>query len=158
MKRTLPLIAALGLGLVGPALAAQEHLVPGDKAARHFPEGTPVVIVGRISSQPRNATFSHEHKMQVSVGQGATDYTLHLKDARIIGPNGHEAKISDLQDRWWVRAQGRVMDDPRRIEVTTLRVFSKTRDNLKGSPYYRSGMAHGYVTAVAGSRQTYRHR
>jgi hypothetical protein len=124
-----------------------------------YSEGTRVVIVGRISSQPRNAKFAHERKMQVSVGPRRADYTLHLNDARITGPNGGVGQVSDLRDRWWVRAEGRVMGDSKRIDVSRLQVLSKTRDNLKGTAYYRAGMPHGYVTAVAGSRQSMpRHR
>jgi hypothetical protein len=149
MQRLLITSLALGLGLVAaPGSAARP------KAARQFAEGTRVVIVGRISSQPRNAAIAHERKMQVSVGPNRADYTLHLNDARITGPNGGVAQVSDLQDRWWVRAEGRVMDDPKRIQVSRVQVLSKTRDNLKGTAYYRPGMAHGYVTAVAGSRQS----
>ena len=150
MRQLIPVAAAISLGLTAPALQARPQ------AAKQFPEGTRVVIVGRISSQPRNATFVHEKKMQVSVGPNQTDYTLHLKDARITGPNGHEAGISDLRDKWWVRAEGYVMDDPKRIHVENLRVFSKNRENLLGSAYYRPGEPHGYVTAVAGSRQIFR--
>jgi hypothetical protein len=151
MHRTLPFLA-LGLGVLAPAAVFATVSKP---AAKQFAAGTPVVIVGRVSSQPRNATFVHEHKMQVSVGPNRTDYTLHLKGAKIFGPNGAEAQVSDLRDRWWVRAEGRVMDDPKRIEVSKLQVFSKTGDSLKGTAYYKSGLPHGYVTAVAGSRQTF---
>ena len=152
MQRASYLIAALGLGLVAPSSAAP----PYDDAAREFRKGTPVVVVGRISSQPRNSGFTHEGKMQVSVGPNRRDYTLHLNDALITGPNGGVAGISDIQDRWWVQAEGRVMDDPRRIEVKRMRVFSKRRENLLGTAYYRPGMPHGYVTAVSTSRQQYR--
>jgi hypothetical protein len=151
MHRTYRLTAALGL--IGCCIAAVAASAK-DRVPR-FAEGTPVVIVGRISSQPRNVAFAHEKKMQVSVGPRAVDFTLHLDDAKIIGPNGHEARISDIQDKWWVRAEGRVMDDSRRIDVTRMRVFSKHRENLKGTAYYRPGLPHGYIIAVAGSRQVY---
>jgi hypothetical protein len=149
MQRSFAFTVTLALGLLGPG----SHAAGADPAVRQFPETTPVVIVGRISSQPRNAGFAHEKKMQVSVGQDATDYTLHLKGARIIGPNGHEARVSDLQDKWWVRAEGSVMSDPRRIQAYTVRVFSKTLDNLKGTRYNRPGMAHGYVIAMPEARR-----
>jgi len=153
MHRSFLMLTAVGVGLVvAPGWAARPH------AAMHYPEGTRVVIVGRVSSQPRNVKFAHERKMQVSVGPRRADYTLHLNDAKIFGANGGEAQVSDLRDRWWVRAEGRVMDDAKRIDVSRVRVLSKTRDNLKGTAYYRTGMAHGYVTAVAGSRQTWPRR
>lgn len=153
MQCSLVSASTLGLGLIATAVNAAPR-----RAAVQYPEGTRVVIVGRISSQPRNATVAHERKMQVSVGPNRTDYTLHLNDARITGPRGGEGQVSDLRDRWWVRAEGRVMDDPKRIDVSRIQVLSKTRDNLKGTAYYRPGMAHGYVTAVAGSRQSMPHR
>lgn len=153
MRHSILTAGVLGLGLTATAISAAPR-----RAAVQYPEGTRVVIVGRISSQPRNVTVAHERKMQVSVGPNRTDYTLHLNDARITGPNGGVAQVSDLRDRWWVRAEGRVMDDPKRIDVSRVQVLSKTRDNLKGTAYYRPGMAHGYVTAVAGSRQTTRRR
>jgi hypothetical protein len=153
MRNSILTAGVLSLGLTATAISAAPR-----RAAVQYREGTRVVIVGRISSQPRNATIAHERKMQVSVGPNRTDYTLHLNDARITGPNGGVAQVSDLRDRWWVRAEGRVMDDPKRIDVSRVQVLSKTRDNLKGTAYYRAGMAHGYVTAVAGSRQSTRRR
>jgi hypothetical protein len=153
MQRSLLTLSALGLGLLAtPGWAARP------RAAVQYPEGTRVVIVGRISSQPRNAKFAHERKMQVSVGPHRADYTLHLNDAKIIGRNGGVGQVSDLRDRWWVRAEGRVMSDAKRIEVSRLQVLSKTADNLKGTAYYRAGLPHGYVTAVAGSRQSMPYR
>lgn len=108
-------------------------------------EGTPVVIVGMISSQPRDAGVAQEKKMQVAVGPSKSDYTLHLKDARLFGLAGQEVAISDLQDKWWVRAEGRVMDDPRRIDVSSLRIIGKDLPGLKRTAYYRSGFDQGYV-------------
>lgn len=154
MQRSFLTVTALGVGLIATAASA----APRHRAAMQYPEGTRVVIVGRVSSQPRNVKFAHERKMQVSVGPRRADYTLHLKDARITGPNGGVAQVSDLRDRWWVRAEGRVMDDTKRIQVSRVQVLSKTGDNLKGTAYYRAGMPHGYVTAVAGTRQSMPHR
>lgn len=152
MQRSLLTFSALGLGLVATPGWARP------KAAVQYPEGTRVVIVGRVSSQPRNAKFAHERKMQVSVGPRRADYTLHLNDAKITGANGGVGQVSDLRDRWWVRAEGRVMSDPKRIQASRVQVLSKTADNLKGTAYYRAGLPHGYVTAVAGSRQSMPHR
>jgi len=148
MQRSLLTLSAVGLALVATPGWARP------KAAVQYPEGTRVVIVGRVSSQPRNAKFAHERKMQVSVGPNRADYTLHLNDAKITGVRGGVGQVSDLRDRWWVRAEGRVMSDAKRIDVSRLQVLSKTADNLKGTAYYRAGLPHGYVTAVAGSRQT----
>jgi hypothetical protein len=153
MSRSTLALTVLALG----ALSATASAAPR-RAAMQYPEGTHVVIVGRISSQPRNVKFAHERKMQVSVGPKRRDYTLHIDDARIVGPNGGVGQVSDLRDRWWVRAEGRVMDDPKRIDVSNVRVISKTRESLKGTVYNRTGLPHGYVTAVAGSRQSYPQR
>ena len=152
MFRLLFTLAALGLGLAGSSRAASLRTTP------YYPEHTRVLIVGRISSQPRNVLFAHEQKMQVSVGPRRMDYTLHLKHARITGPNGGVAQVSDLRDRWWIRAEGRVMDDPQRIQVARLQVFSKTRNTLRGTAYYQRGRPHGYVTLVAAARERYRRR
>lgn len=158
MNRSSLFSVALAVG-VAASMTAGAAAQARTRAVRHFPEGTWVTLVGRISSQPKNGTFVHEHKMQVSVGPHSKDYTLHLKHATIIGPNGHRAQISDMQDRWWVRAEGRVMNDPLRIMVSRMKVFRKGGDSLQGTAYYRPGKPYGYVTAVAGSRQTYpRHR
>ena len=146
-------LAALTLGALSASVSAAPR-----RAAMQYPEGTRVVIVGRVSSQPRNAKFAHERKMQVSVGPNRRDYTLHIDHARILGMNGGVGQVSDLRDRWWVRAEGRVMDDPKRIEVSSVRVISKSRDSLVGTNYNRTGMPHGYVTAVAGSRESYPRR
>lgn len=152
MSRLLFTLAALRIGLTGTSEAAPRRAIP------QYPEHTRVLIVGRISSQPRNVLFSHEQKMQVSVGSNRKDYTLHLRHARIIGPNGGVAQVSDLRDRWWVRAEGRVMDDPQRIQVSRLQVFSKTRNNLRGTAYYQRGRPHGYVMVVAAAREYSRRR
>jgi hypothetical protein len=157
MNRSSVFSVALALG-VAASIAGAAVAQARTPAVRHFPEGTWVTVVGRISSQPKNGTFVHEHKMQVSVGPHSKDYTLHLRHATIIGPNGHRAQISDMQDRWWVRAEGRVMNDPLRVMVSRMKVFRKGGDSLQGTAYYRPGKPYGYVTAVAGSRQSYPRR
>jgi hypothetical protein len=122
-------------------------------------EGTPVIIVGRVSSPPRGSL--NEQKMQVAVGPQRADYTLHFGDAVVKGMRGRKIDEDRLDDGMWVRAEGHVMDDPRRIRVDRMRVISRDkRRSLVGTRYYRRGYAHGYVawprSRVAGTRQYYR--
>jgi hypothetical protein len=115
-----------------------------------LPEGTPVIIVGRVSSPP-NGTLG-EQKMQVALGADRTDFTLHFGDAYVLkGPNGEGIDEDAFDDGQWVRAEGRVMDDPRRIKVSRVRLIS-TREmaTLHGSPYNRPGFAYGYLQWPAG--------
>jgi hypothetical protein len=146
MKRATPLAMALSMGIAMPAQAG---------APRLFTEGTPVVIVGVVSSQPRDIGVATEQKMQVAVGRERIDYTLHLKDARLYGYHGQPIKADHFRDRMWVRAEGRLMDDPRRIRVAELEVVGMDLPDLRRTAYYRRGDEHGYITAVAGSRETY---
>ncbi len=144
-------VAAAGLmslALAGSA-AAQEI------GARPVDRGTPVVIVGAISSQPRDFGFFHEKKMQVAVGEEKTDHTLHLGNAKFFDASGRELAKSDLLDKWWVRAEGTVMKDPRRINVTRLVVIGKEPTAYRQSSYFRPGHAQGYVVVenVAGARE-----
>jgi hypothetical protein len=110
-----------------------------------LPEGTPVQVVGVVSSQPRDVGVAVERKMQVAIGPDRTDYTLHLRDARMFDMDGTEIAASDFRDRWWVRAVGTVMDDSRRIDVTRLQVLAKEDESFRTSQYYRQQFAHGYV-------------
>jgi hypothetical protein len=116
-------------------------------------QGTPVVIVGEITSQPQGIIA--EEKMQVAIGPGKVDYTLHMSDAKMLGQHGQSIGEDDLLDKMWVRAEGTVMDDPRRIKVTRLQVVGKDPPSLKQSAFFRPGLEQGYVMAVAGSRQTF---
>jgi hypothetical protein len=159
MKRVLPiaftLSAVLLLGVAPPAAAA-------------LPDGTPVVVVGQISSPPRGAI--NEQKMQVAVGYSRSDYTLHFRDAVVKGPYGERWDEDPLDEGQWVRAEGYVMDDPRRIKVTRMRVISEQEmSSIQGTPYYRAGAPYGYLTyltsgptvvrsRVAGTRYYYRYR
>ena len=139
MKRALPLALALALGVVLGAPA---------QAQNQFAEGTPVVVIGKVSSQPRDAGFAQEKKMQVEVGPNRTDYTLHLSEANLYNFHGGELGISDLEDKMWVRAEGTVMDDPRRIQVSRLQVIGMNVSSLEGTSYRRAGHNHGYVTSL----------
>lgn len=133
-----------------------------EKPHTQLPEGTAVVIVGRVSSPPKGEL--NEQKMQIAVGPRKVDYTVHIGRAAVIkGPNGEEVDEDAFDDGQWIRAEGRVMDDPRRIMASRVRLIT-TRElgSLRGSPYYRRGFAHGYLTwpageaRVAGSRMVYR--
>lgn len=147
MKRTVFYAAAFALGLTGTAARADQP--------RQFNEGTPVVIVGEISSQPKNAKFVHESKLQVATGPNKKDHTLHVKGAKIFNANGKELAKSDLQDRMWIRAEGTVMDDPRRIKVTRMTVLGRDQLAFRNSPYYETAYNEGYVERVAGSREVF---
>src|SRR4051794_2101729 len=58
-----------------PEAAVQPQAVP------RIAEGTPVVVVGVITSEPK--AIVSENKMQVAVGPARMDYTLHLSDAKM---------------------------------------------------------------------------
>ena len=141
MRKAVPLALALALGMAASAQAQS-------RKERGFAEGTPVVIVGMVSSQPRDAGFVNEKKMQVAVGTAKRDYTLHLKDAKLYGQHGGELGISDFQDKMWVRAEGRMMDDPRRVAVGRLQVIGKDVPSLAHTAYNRRGFEHGYIMAT----------
>jgi len=147
MKHRLPLALVLGVTLAAVAQAQAPNTIP------RFAQGTPVVIVGEITSQPQGIIA--EEKMQVAIGPGKVDYTLHMSDAKMLAQHGQSIGADDLVDKMWVRAEGTVMDDPRRIKVTRLQVIGKDLPGLKQSAFYRPGLDQGYVTAVAGSRQTF---
>jgi hypothetical protein len=179
MKRTFPLALALTAGAVGLAHAQTPNTLCGSissitaaslissptaaiatvgQAAEPprisgFAQGTAVVVVGEITSQPKST--AGEEKMQVGIGPAKTDFTLHLKDAKLYGLNGSTIGADDLDDKMWVRAEGTVMDDPRRIKVTRLQVIGKDLPGLRASPFFRAGLDQGYVMAVAGTRQFY---
>jgi len=178
MKQVLPLAFALAVGV--PALAqgqipdkgirgdrgavivaqAGAQPVPGvdrrpqvGPALPRFAEGTPVVIVGEISSQPKDIV--NEKKAQVAIGPAKMDFTLHLSDAKMFSYPGASIQPNDLVDKMWVRAEGTVMDDPRRIKVTRLQVIGKDMPSLQRSAFFRPGFNQGYIVAVAGSREIY---
>jgi hypothetical protein len=123
------------------------------QAAPRLAEKTPVVVVGMIASEPKSIVS--ESKMQVAVGPAKTDYTLHLSDAKMYDSYGAVIKADKLADKMWVRAEGAIMDDPKRIKVTRLQVVGKDMPGLKQSAFYRPGFDQGYLMAVAGSRQIF---
>jgi hypothetical protein len=83
------------------------------------------------------------------------NFTLHLRDAQLYNLFGAKVGTDDLEDRMWVRAEGTMMNDPRRIHVTKLQVIGKDLPGLRRSAFYRPGYEQGYVMAAAGSRQIY---
>lgn len=142
------LLLACATALVGPARA-------DEAPSGAFPRGARVVVVGPITSQPRNAGVVVENKLQVGIGPARQDYTLHIKDAQLLGMEGSRIEKSALKDRMWIRAEGEVMDRSRRIKVDRLQVIGKDLPWLKQSAFYRPGFDEGYVFAVAGSREIY---
>jgi len=146
MKQVLTLAALMVAALVSPTQAKEKR-----NAA--FPKGTPVVVVGPITSPPKGEL--NEQKMQVGIGPERADYTLHFRDARLLGLHGEKIDEDGFDSRQWVRAEGTVMGNPRRIKVSRVQVISSDEAGFPGTPFARPGFAHGYVLSVAGSRATY---
>jgi len=144
MNRVLPLVCAAALGMTIPMAAPARAQRAG---APLFRRGTPVVVLGRITSPPKGAV--EEKKMQVAIGPEKTDYTLHFRNAELYGIHGQKIDEDGLDDGQWVRADGRVMNDPRRIEVRRVQVVAPDEPALKRSAFYRTGYDFGYVSAVA---------
>jgi hypothetical protein len=123
------------------------------QAIPRLPEGTPVVLVGEITSSPK--AIIREHRMQVAVSPARMTYTLHLSGATVYDAHGAVIKPHRLADKMWVRAEGTVMTDPWRIKAKQVQVIGKDMSSLQQSAFYRPGFEHGYLMAIAGSRQTY---
>jgi len=164
MKRELFLMLGLSAGLAASANAqatavgaTQQNPAAGTavvaQAAPRLAENTPVVVVGEITSEPKSIVS--ENKMQVAVGPAKTDYTLHLSDAKMYDNYGAVIKPDKLAGKMWVRAEGSIMNDPRRIKVSRLQVVGKDMAGLKQSAFYRPGFDQGYLMAVAGSREIF---
>jgi hypothetical protein len=134
------------LGLLAPARAAET------KAAT-FAKGTPVVVVGRITSPPKGEL--NEKKMQVAIGPDKSDYTLHFRKAEVLGLRGQKLDEDGLDDGMWVRAEGAMMGDPRRVEVRRIQVIAPDDKEHKRSAFYRSGYDFGYISSVAGIREVF---
>jgi hypothetical protein len=113
-------------------------------------EGTPVIMVAEVTSQPND--LKQEKKMQVKVGNDQTAYTLHMKDAVIRDVNGKVMDTNDLVDKMWVRAEGHVMEDAQRIHVTRLVVLGMNAEDYRGGPYFSAGHTNGYLFQVDGDR------
>lgn len=146
MKRMFTTAFTLTLGLLPASGVRADHEKP-------LSAGTPVTLVGVISSQPRNSGFAVEEKFQVAVGPDHTDHTLHVNDALMYDTLGNRIYVSDLRDKWWVKADGTLMKDPRRVKVTRLTLISRDPNGFRQSAFFRPGMDSGYVETVAGERQ-----
>jgi hypothetical protein len=139
---------------IAPAIVAVGLLATAAGAAKKvhtkLPEGTAVVIVGRIASPPRGEI--NEQKMQVAVGPQGVEYTLHFRGSKVLkGPNGEHVDEDPFDEGQWVRGEGRIMGDPRRIKVSRIRLIStREMSSLRGNPYNRRGFSHGYLTWPAG--------
>lgn len=146
MKAKLGIVcAAAVLGLLTPARA--------ENKGSGFVKNTPVVVVGRISSPPSGAI--NERKMQVEIGPAKTDYTLHFRKATVLGLRGQKLDEDGLDDGQWVRAEGKMMGDPRRVEVSRIQVIAPDDKQHPRSAFYRAGYDYGYITSVAGSREIF---
>jgi hypothetical protein len=145
MRSLLLLALTFGAAVVRPAGAGHREV-----RATDLPEGTAVVIVGQVSSPPKGAL--NQKKMQVAIGPQHVDYTLHFSDAHALrGPMGEEIDEDAFDDGQWVRAEGRIMKDPRRIWVGRIRLIDPEKSSsLQGTPYYRRGFAYGYLAWPAG--------
>jgi hypothetical protein len=113
-------------------------------------EGQPVFLVAEVTSQPND--LKQEQKMQVKMAPDTKGYTLHLKDAVIRDVNGAKMDTNDLVDKMWVRAEGYVMDEPRRIQVTRLVVLGKSSEDYVAGPFFYTGYERGYIFQVDGDR------
>src|SRR4051794_4375418 len=93
------------------------------RAERPIPEplqeGTPIVLVGQVTDSPGG--LIEPNKMHVAVGQTRRHYSLHIRGASIRGPEGQRWGKGDLHHGRWVRAEGHVMNDPRRVRVSRMR-------------------------------------
>jgi hypothetical protein len=140
----MPAAVALALALVAAARAEK-------KDVKTFPEGTPVVIVAEVTSPPKG--MLGEQKMQVGIGAERTVYTLHFEGAALIGLYGRVIDEDGFEDGQWVRAEGRVMKDPRRIRASRIEVISRDEFGMRRSAYFRTGAERGYLTAVTGAAE-----
>lgn len=142
MKQAMPMVFALAVGLAGSAQARHTQAAP-------FKQGTPVVIVGQVTSAPKKVAGVVQKHFQIALGPTKADtYTLHINDAALTGLNGEKFAPSDLDDKQWVRAQGTIMDDPHRIKVNTLAVIAQDAVSVKKTKYFRTGFDRGYIDAV----------
>ena len=141
MHRLLVVTTLLTAALASAAQAQRDRPIP-----EPLQEGTPVVIVGQVSHMP--GTFGGR-KVQVEVGQTRRDYTLHYRDAVIKGPSGESWGRDDIDHGQWVRAEGRVMNDPRRVWVERLRVITpEEAQTIRNTAFYRPGYPYGYVAVT----------
>lgn len=145
MKHTLALTLALLLLTMGVASARVDE--------PSFSKGTPVLVIGDVTSPPK--TRLGEQKMQVAVGPEHIDYTLHFFRAQLLGLDGKPLDEGDFKHGLWVRAEGSIMNDPRRVRVSRLQVIARDRAALAHSAFLPPGQEYGFIASVAGTRQTF---
>jgi hypothetical protein len=78
-----------------------------------------------------------------------------MSDAPLFGLSGQRIEENDLKDKMWVRGEGFVMDDPRRIKIERLQVIAPDRPRYGETAFFRPGLDYGYVPSVAGVRQVF---
>lgn len=143
MHKAMPLVFALALGLVGSAQARHGSTAP-------YKEGTPVAIVGQVTSAPKKVAGVVQKHFQIALGPSKADtYTLHINDAALSDLGGAKMAPSDLDDKQWVRAEGTIMDDPHRIKVSRLEVIARDDVSVKKTKYFRTGFDRGYIETIS---------
>lgn len=145
MKLNLTLTLALLLLAMGVARARVDET--------SFSKGAPVLVIGEVTSPPK--TRLGEQKMQVAVGPEQMDYTLHFFRAQLLGLDGKPLDEGDFKRGIWVRAEGSIMNDPRRVKVSRLQVIARNRAALAHSAFLPPDQEYGYIASVAGTRQTF---
>jgi hypothetical protein len=149
MKRLLSLAVVITLGLTTAALAQTTTPTPVLRS------GTPVEVVGQISTPTPSFGVGQKPKIRVDIGPDRLTYTLHLRGAQMYDASGAKLAKSDFKRGWWVRAEGSVLNDPRRIKVAKLQVIGPNTQSFRESAFFRPGLESGYVEAVAGMRQVF---
>jgi hypothetical protein len=146
MKNAISMVIVLLLGLVGSAEARHE-------SAGVWRQGTPVVVVGQVTSAPHKVAGVVQKKLQIALGPRKSDtYTLHVSDAQMVDLNGEKFATSDLDDKQWVRAEGTIMNDPHRVRVSRLEIIAKDTESVKKTRFYHTGSERGYIEEVTPSR------
>jgi hypothetical protein len=150
MKATIPLSFALTLALVAPTVA--QEMPTGQ--LHPFTAGDTVVVVGEVSSPPRDFLVTHEKKMQVAIGPDRLDHTFHFRDAiELRAMDGSEMVAENFHRGMWVRAEGRIMeDDHRRIQVDRLQVLGTNLEEYQRSAHFNPQWRQGYAMTAAGER------
>ena len=55
---------------------------------------------------------------------------------------------NDIADKMWVRAEGTVMDDQRRIQVSRMQVLGEDAGAYRQGVYFQAGHERGYLLRV----------
>jgi hypothetical protein len=67
----------------------------------------------------------------------------------MLGLDGKEVFASGLRDRMWIRAEGTVMDDSRRIKVEHLQVIAADDETFRASEHFRTGGGIGSISVIS---------